>query len=440
MPDINKMAPRSGRVMKEDGTVINIADAGLPVKLTGSYLEVDVKNKMPLYYPRRGKAVFEVLEQTDINDPTHGAITLMWMGQDEDGNFEMLGRSGSNNTLIVYSNDGGETWTRLVAGGYFNSIIYAFITPGPNKSVIVADRQPGSVYRICRSTTFDSDSHSNWTVKVTADAGEFVANYGLSVRENVICITTYGSMNAENPPRFLYLSRDGGENFETIEVAKIEEMPDPGDFHIHDVEYDPWANRIWLSNGDRVNTGLSYSDDWGKTWTTIGGQRGVSVAGQPTSITALPDRVIFGSDGRPNGFYVWYRDWAENSKEVKPEDVVHVYTPDNVDIDSHLSVANVTHGSVDGAICEFPYSMVFLLTKSTTPGYPARLIATPNGEQFYEIFRTDMLGDEFTDAVVGRFVSPVHADPERRMYLTVYTPDSGNIIVKLKLPEWVKVD
>lgn len=36
MPDINKMAPRSGRILKEDGTVINIADAGLPVKLTGS--------------------------------------------------------------------------------------------------------------------------------------------------------------------------------------------------------------------------------------------------------------------------------------------------------------------------------------------------------------------------------------------------------------------
>lgn len=36
MPDINKMAPRSGRILKEDGTVINIADAGLPVQLTGS--------------------------------------------------------------------------------------------------------------------------------------------------------------------------------------------------------------------------------------------------------------------------------------------------------------------------------------------------------------------------------------------------------------------
>lgn len=41
MANIDNMSPRSGRILKEDNTVINIADNGLPVQLTGSNLTQD---------------------------------------------------------------------------------------------------------------------------------------------------------------------------------------------------------------------------------------------------------------------------------------------------------------------------------------------------------------------------------------------------------------
>jgi photosystem II stability/assembly factor-like uncharacterized protein len=392
------------------------------------------------YYPKRAKPEYKVL--LDIADlgfesGTYGPVWPLWMGQDGD-KVLMLAKGISSNTAIHYSEDCGETWVRTCASGKFNYPQYGFVTPSPNRSMIICDRRPGGVYKIYRSTNFESDNHSNWVEKVVADAGYFSSRYGLSVRENVIAITTYGVPDQTNPPRFLYLSRDSGETWETIEVAKVSDMVDPGDFHLHDVEYDPWANRLWVSNGDRVNSALQYSDDWGKTWNLVA-PRGVAVAGQATSITALPDRVLFGSDGKPNGFFVWYRKWQENSAPVSEHDIKFLYTPDDIANEGHLSVANISHTQMDAAFFEYPYTLVLPFEKSTAGSdFPLRLLASPDGEHFYEIFRVDQISHDLGNATLARLIGPVPG--HKYMYLSVYHHSKGSFWVKIEKPEWVKVD
>ena len=160
---------------------------------------------------------------------------------------------------LYYSEDAGETWTNVAAGGKFNWIQWALVIPG--KSIILCDQHPGEVSKIYVSTNFETGDHRNWTHKVTADSGYFSFRYGLSNRGNVILVSTYGS-NAKH----LYISLDCGNNWITRDITEHGiTVKDPNDtFHIHDVEYDPWNGRIWLSTGDRANGGLWYSDDWGE--------------------------------------------------------------------------------------------------------------------------------------------------------------------------------
>lgn len=221
-----------------------------------------------IYYPYPAKPDFEVLELESVFDAVtiwenEYNMNILWMGANSDSTLLLARGVTLAGNQIFYSSDGGENWNRICSGGYFNSPQWALAIP--NKSIVVCDRKPGDIYEIHYSENFKNDSHTNWNLKVTADAGVFSYRYGLSNRGNVIAVTTYGLMSAKNPPRFLYLSRDAGKSWATIEVERIEDMVSPGDYHIHDVEYDPWANRIWLSNGDRDNSCLQYSDDWGRT-------------------------------------------------------------------------------------------------------------------------------------------------------------------------------
>jgi len=175
----------------------------------------------------------------------------------------------------------------------------------------------------------------------------------------IIILSTYGDKNAANPPRYIYLSRDYGGTWQEIEVRAIGDMADPANFHLHDVEYDPYSSRIWVAVGDQSNGNVLYSDDWGKTFKQVYPSRAI----QPTTITALPDRVIFGSDDMPNGIRMWKRKPYESQGEVRAVDISGVWTPDRIEGNVPLrNVANLHRSPLRMVISKYPWDVLIPFT------------------------------------------------------------------------------
>ena len=393
----------------------------------------DIKERRTLYYPKQPKVSCEILTSDELgfNATINGdsyTIAPTWQGDYGDKHIIL----GTDYDKVFYSEDGGTTFTRVMVGGLLGGrITWGFVIPG--KSIVVSRQS-----KVYVSTNFETGNHANWSLGVTADAGEFSNRYGLSVVGDVIAITTYGLMNAENPPRFLYLSKDAGKTWETVEVRKIADMADPGNFHLHDVEYDPWAHRLWVTNGDGVNSALQYSDDWGKTWTVVDGHD----AGKATNIVALPDKVLFFTDSSYNGIYVWRRDPKQMQKPVVPEDIEELYTPLGERISQVKMVFNIIHSGKESMYSGYPYTLIAMAEGSgvADDGYPARIFASPDGEVWYEIVRTDMLEGDLADALLTRMIGPSINDPNRYCYCSIYHSSIGNKLLRFKFPTWVKVE
>ena len=215
-------------------------------------------------------------------------------------------------------------------------------------------------------------------------------------------------------------------------------MGNPSRFHLHDVEYDPWANRIWVSSGDTPdNSAIYYSDDLGDTWEKIRPEP----RSQPTNIVALPDRVVFGTDDVPNGVKVWYRDPYENSKPVANEDIKVLYTPDKFGINEEglWMVANNSRTRTISQLSKYPYDLVLFYEWDSTKNnekYPNRLLASPDGEFWFEIFRVD--GD-LAGGTSSSVVGPVQNDPEKKIFFTHYHQSIGSHVYKITMPDWIKL-
>lgn len=383
------------------------------------------------YYPVGMK--FELLDIDDLGfakvdvSGEQRAVSLLWAGY-IDGRTILLGRVSGR---VYYSDDGGENWVNVCVGGRFNSIQWGLVVPG--KSIIICDRTQENRYVIDHSGNFDSGSHINWSRKVIADAGTFRSDWGLSHHGDVIAVSTYGSYDAENPPRFVYLSRDAGVTWKTIEVVKVEDMVDPGDFHLHDVEFDPWTKRLWVSNGDRANSALRYSDDWGETWHLVEGDHG-----QPTSIIALPDRILFGRDATPAGWSVWYKPQGESNPEVKAEDIHFLYSPVSVGLTSNRVhfIPKIHHSFADNRTNNFPYDLMGVFSRSDEGRFPGVVVASPDGERWFVLFKSSDLGDELWDAILSRPIGPVVIGDKKYAYISFYHETIGGKIVRITYPRW----
>jgi hypothetical protein len=116
---------------------------------------------------------------------------------------------------------------------------------------------------------------------------------------NVVLVGEYGSGNT---PKRLWLSKDGGVNWEIIKET-TPKATGATQSHWHAVHYDRYSARIWAAEGDDANRALHWSDDFGETWHSIEGVY------QPTLIKSFPNCVVFGHDeGEENtGLSVWMR-------------------------------------------------------------------------------------------------------------------------------------
>jgi hypothetical protein len=418
-------------------TQVKIDPSQNDVQLSGRTAE-DVtqilKGMSGQYYPV-GVEV-DVLDDMSSLLPTDSAAArIIWSG-DYENSFLILYKIYND---VYFSNDGGETSIRVGPAGLYGTIHWGLVVP--NKSIVLYTMSDLGDRQIWVSNTFTDASTENWTLKLTlpVDGGP-PPTWGRSNYGDVIAFVTYGSYNASNPPRYLYISRDAGNTWKTVEVTKIEDMVNPANFHLHDVEYDPWMGRIWVSFGDeKEQTGVKYSDDWGDTWTEILGPS----SGQPTNILALPDRVLFGRDHRPAGLSVWYKPANENLPTVTADDIQFLYCPTNIANTSETTIfiPNITSSMAKSRTQTYPYSLIALFAPSTQVSGDKldcpRIIASPDGEHWFEIFRADTLGEDYWGSVIINLAGPVANDANRYVYASIYVNGTQKIL-RIKYPTWVK--
>ena len=146
---------------------------------------------------------------------------------------------------------------------------------------------------------------------------------------NIVVMSSYGKFGES---RFGYLSVDGGVTFKQI----FEAEGDTSHYHIHDIAYDQYQDRIWIASGDYISDKIYFSDDRGATWTVAHG-----TGYQSTTIVPMPDYVLFGSDYVPLGVYKWDREIERQQKALK----------EYGDISKAMSVAIVLDSTLTAAEC-----------------------------------------------------------------------------------------
>lgn len=215
-----------------------------------------------------------------------------------------------------------------------------------------------------KSRGWDPEDFSGTTWEKVHDlyhARVYVNNsWGISTYDNVIVLAEYGPKTAEYNARHVYLSTDYGETWETIF-----DLGSTQGAHLHGVCFDPWYNRIWVSNGDGPHAAIRYSDDWGKTWTVVSNK-------QPTSIIALEHAVVFATDSSTNGFLRAPRIGRGKTPIIEE---IHVETPDRMKLVGQLIYKRPGP--------EFPAFFSF----SRADSGPAVVYASMDGLTFHEVWR-----------------------------------------------------
>ena len=140
------------------------------------------------------------------------------------------------------------------------------------------------------ATTFRFDKVLTMTVNNPSNA--FGKDKYPLINPTIILLTEYDETLFS---RHVHLSEDGGETWRTIfELPKDAEV----NIHTHSAHYDPYADRIWVCNGDGGVANLWYSDDWRNetpTWT-----RCWNVGSAPCQFTCMfstEDMFLLASDG-----------------------------------------------------------------------------------------------------------------------------------------------
>lgn len=340
--------------------------------------------------------------------------------------------SPSSKSGIYRSIDNGESWSRIS----LSSVVPSGYILSTGRSVInITEGSGGTRTDVWVKTDFDASPEEGWTKVIDAASGEFSPSYGKSIKGNVVILSVYGVKNASNPPRHIYVSQDFGETFSEIEVTPLAEIPHPETYHLHDVEYDTYADRIWLTNGDGTSSGMQYSDDFGETWVRVDWEGGMST--QATGILALADKVLFFTDDKPDGVKVYRRDPTNPKAPFDPNNFEQQYILPDLMATSGTRLASVAHSNradPESQIDVYPYCLMTIMNTSESDG-TGRLIASPDGEQWYQIHRLKQ-GTQFYSNVAG----PVSNDPERRIFYSVYDRDLSQMFgYTAKFPKWVEM-
>ncbi|ADJ15275.1 hypothetical protein [Halalkalicoccus jeotgali] len=241
------------------------------------------------------------------------------------------------------------------------------------------------------------------------DYGRVSSEFGHAVHGDIVVIGTYhlSDFGAGRHANEVILSTDGGRSFEKVLERELH-TTDAANHHIHDVEYDPYAERIWVAIGDHGNSQLYWSDDHGESWSEIDDRGAITMV---TQVAAFKDCVVLGTDGVPEGIMRWERDGPHDEPsgadaferahvEIRTDpddDVMELYARRRWHIREDLETGR--------ELCLMPFGYSTMLDSAAD----SVVLASVDGDEWYELHRT-----ETRDILLSNVMGPLSMDGDRR--------------------------
>ncbi|MFC6905822.1 glycosyl hydrolase [Halalkalicoccus tibetensis] len=332
----------------------------------------------------------------DIHDERENGQPV-WIDQNE----RMYGRNGLD---VIVSDDWWETTDVLYSfDDREEGRVETVIVPDSGTIIVAVggrDKTGGRVYRL----TDDLNDHKEL---FQFEYGRVSNSMGHAVHDDVIVISCYGRSDyeADLHPDEVILSTDGGESFEKVLDVSLN-TTDAANHHVHDVEYDPYAERIWVAHGDHGNSQLFWSDDHGESWEEIDEQGAITMV---TQVAAFEDCVVLGTDGTPEGIMRWERESANDEPEQASDfERVHVQIQTDPDDDTmEMYARRRWHIREDDGrelcIIPFGYSPMHDTAEDSV------VLASVDGDEWYELHRT-----ETREILLTNIMGPLSMDGDLR--------------------------
>lgn len=398
---------RNGDLIRSDGSVVNQADG---LKDDGiQMVEILNRNEIAVVDYKSKRPLPPTVSNVEIYNDDDRYIKYM----DKDGHLY-----ATKDLFVQKSVDFGETWETLGEIPNQTQLTTMGLVVADNGRVIVGDII-GRVY------TSDLNQQ-NFTENFQFESGRFVSQMAQCVYQNIIILSSYGDHNADNPPRHVYLSDDFGKTFRVI----YEGVPkNKATHHIHDCQYDPYEKRLWLAIGDHENTQLLYSDDFGKNWNAVFGDRANDEQNrQITQIMPFEHGIIFGTDAFPDGLTYYPKRKNRLISDVNREDFIIGYY--DFGVGPHLRHFATRQWRMESEK-EQIYLMPFYRQYEHERAW-SRLLGSADGITWYELYRHPDGEQRGFQSIMG----PHPEDPERRIFGMFRTND-GDKVFKARLPVFI---
>lgn len=328
---------------------------------------------------------------------------------------------GSSGNNILKSADYGKTTTNLgvIPGGTLTPLV-AWVLKMDDGAILVAtnnrDALVGEVWR-------SDENEANFAKVLTfGTSGSYPGStFGYSKFNNIVLVNEYGAdKTAPNNPKYTYMSIDFGKTF-----TQIHALATFTGIHLHDIQYDPYEDIIWMVSGDGTdNKRVWMSPDRGVSWQEI------FPPAQYTNVSILPNCILFGTDtALIVGFY----------RLDRPETGLRTVTEFNI-VQAYLQTTNHPQMPMGSkSYSDFKNGVVYAAFYETAPYYtiPSTIYATKDGYNYFIVWQS------YQDTVVttgGCGVLAIAGASDAGFlvaYVRMGIDGKQNHTLKLTLPEWV---
>ncbi len=261
---------------------------------------------------------------------------------------------------LYQSIDNGENYTMV----YTFEQIVSGVRSLDNGELIVAIEKtstiPSRVYKSSNNKTVFNLVLTTSSLEISIHGG-----WGMDVKGDNVVISEYGTYNYAI---YAYLSKDGGNTFDTIlnlkEIAPLSTIP-----HIHGIAYDEYFDRVWITHGDH-DSNVYYTDNFGLTWIKAYSHS------QLLNIFVMDDCVLFGSDSAPNGIFRYNRGRKEDVAVIEL-----AYKLDDYETITYIPYSTYRRDNKSPVIMTFMFMEAF-----SQPTGSKIIVTTLDGREFQRIW------------------------------------------------------